>query len=129
MAASPTGAAAVAVAEALKAQGNEAYLAGKLKEALGLYFKAVATDPASPVYRSNRSACLYEMACYAECAKDVDACLELLQQSGGGDGRGDAGKTQALRGKLRRRRALCALYMLGPRSGGEGGGAGRWRQQ
>ncbi len=79
----------------------------------------MAADPASPVYRSNRSACLYEMARYAECAKDVDACLELLQQSGGDDGGGDAGKTQALRGKLRRRRALCALYMLGGRGAEE----------
>ncbi len=123
----------MAEAEALKAQGNEVYLAGKLKEALGLYSKAVAADPASPVYRSNRSACLYEMARYAECAKDVDACLELLQQSGGGDGGGDAGKTQALWGKLRRRRALCALYMLGGRGAEEkedepvgGGSSSEW---
>lgn len=89
-------------AEALKQRGNELYKVGKLEKALGLYSDAVAADQTNPVYASNRSACLFEMGRYDECAKDVEACLRLL----GTDEATDEKSSGALRSKLLRRRAL-----------------------
>lgn len=91
--------------EALKQRGNEAYKAGKLEKALGLYTQAVAADPTNPVYASNRIACLFEPGRYDECAKDVEAGLRLLGPEATDE------KIGALRSKLLRRRALCALYL------------------
>jgi tetratricopeptide (TPR) repeat protein len=65
------------VAAGLKAEGNAAFKAFRLIEALEKYSAAIVAAPAEPVYRANRSAALYEVGRYAECIADVEGALEL----------------------------------------------------
>jgi tetratricopeptide (TPR) repeat protein len=103
-------------AEALKQRGNVAYTAGRLEEARELYSQAVGADPTNAVYRSNRSACLFELGRYVECGEDVAACLELLRLSGAPQ---DDDKAKALRSKLLRRQVMCALLGTGKEADAE----------
>lgn len=57
--------------------------------------------PDQPCVR-NRSACLFALGRYDECAKDIEACLPALASA-------DDEKSAALRVKLLRRRPLCAV--------------------
>lgn len=45
----------VARAEKAKAQGNDAYKAGRYMEAISAYSEAIKHNPANPVYISNRA--------------------------------------------------------------------------
>jgi tetratricopeptide (TPR) repeat protein len=82
----------------LKAQGNEAFKAFKLDEAIELYSAAIAAAPNEPVYRGNRSAALFEAGRYAESLEDTEAAIA---------GNPDA----ALAAKLAIRAAKSALWL------------------
>lgn len=51
-------------AEIYKAEGNYLYREGRLEEACQSYEAAIALEPDLAVYRSNRSACLFELGRY-----------------------------------------------------------------
>jgi tetratricopeptide (TPR) repeat protein len=52
------------LAEAKKAEGNEAYKAKNFQKALELYGQAIAIDETELTYYTNRAACFYEMKQY-----------------------------------------------------------------
>lgn len=61
----------------LKINGNAAFKAFKLTEAIELYSSAVGIAPKEPIYLANRAAAHFEAGHYAECNDDVAAALEL----------------------------------------------------
>lgn len=83
---------------ALKAEGNEAFKAFKLDLAIELYSKAVAAAPHGAVYRSNRSAALFEAGRYAACLRDAEGAVALQP-------------APALEAKLALRAARCCLWL------------------
>jgi tetratricopeptide (TPR) repeat protein len=60
----------------LKAVGNEAFKAFRLDEAVEDYSAAMAAAPDDPVFRSNRSAALFEAGRYTECIADVEGLFQ-----------------------------------------------------
>jgi tetratricopeptide (TPR) repeat protein len=82
----------------LKAQGNTAFKAYRLNEAIELYSAAMARAPADPIFCANRSAALYEQGKYTESLADIDTALSNHPQD-------------ALAGKLALRAARCALWL------------------
>lgn len=82
----------------LKADGNEAFKAFNLDLAIDLYSRAVAAAPHGAVYRSNRSAALFEAGRYAECLADIEAATALQP-------------ADALQAKLALRAARSCLWL------------------
>jgi hypothetical protein len=64
-----------------KLDGNRAFKAFRLEEAIELYSAALAAAPDEPVYISNRSAALFEAGRYAACVADVEAALACQPDS------------------------------------------------
>ena len=62
-------------AEAIKAEGNQFFKAGKYKEAIGKYNEAVAVDPSVPSYWSNMAACHEKLREYEEMAEAGRKCI------------------------------------------------------
>lgn len=81
----------------LKEEGNKAFVAWRLTEAIDLYSQAIAAAPTDAVYYANRSAALYEAGRYSEALKDIEEALAL-------------GTTAKITVKLCTRAARCALW-------------------
>ena len=67
-------------AERVKAQGNAALKNGKLEEAVSFYGQAIALDPTSAVYLSNRSAAHAALHHYEQALADAKAAAALQPQ-------------------------------------------------
>lgn len=72
--------AAKAAAAAEKEKGNVAYKAKRLDEALGHYEAAIGLDGSDVSFRTNKAAVLFEQGCFAACAAECDAALEVARE-------------------------------------------------
>ena len=93
--------AAAAAGEAAKEEGNQSYLAGQFKAALGHYSRAVTLAPLHLLYRLNRAAVLLEMGRTPEA---VAVCKRVIAA-----GRFDAGVLVT----ACRRSTVCACLCVG----------------
>ncbi|GET93010.1 hypothetical protein, conserved [Leishmania tarentolae] len=66
-----------AVAEELKARGNEAFAAKKFEEAVTLYEKAIEEDSTNYIYYNNRAAAYHELKNYAKAIEDANKSIEI----------------------------------------------------
>ncbi|KAI0366579.1 hypothetical protein BV20DRAFT_971757 [Pilatotrama ljubarskyi] len=89
------------VAAALKEEGNKLFKGGELARAVELYTQAEKADPTDPVYPSNLSAALYEIADYAGAVDAVLRAWEKLR------GKADAKPDLVPRLSSRLAKALC----------------------
>jgi Ca2+-binding EF-hand superfamily protein len=89
-----------------KAQGNEAYEAGKLDEAIAAYTKAIKLDESNHVYYSNRSAAHLKKGEASLALDDAESCLEL---SSGEFAKGYSRKAGALQAMKRYKEAAEVL--------------------
>merc|ERR1712166_194604 len=64
-------------AEALKAEGNDAFMDGKMDEALECYTLAIMSDPTLFSAYTNRSAVLHKLGRDADAETDADKAIEL----------------------------------------------------
>ena len=64
-------------AERVKAQGNDALKAGRLKDAATLYGQALALNPTEAVYYSNRSSVLISLQQHDAALRDAHECVRL----------------------------------------------------
>merc|ERR1711865_1096601 len=64
-------------AEALKAEGNDAFMDGKMDEALECYTLAIMSDPTLFSAYTNRSAVLHKLGQDADAETDADKAIEL----------------------------------------------------
>lgn len=65
------------MADALKAQGNAAFAAGKYDEAVSLFSEAIKLDPHNHVLFSNRSAAQASLQHYDKALEDAKQCVSL----------------------------------------------------
>uniref|UniRef100_A0A6U4EFJ5 Uncharacterized protein n=1 Tax=Phaeomonas parva TaxID=124430 RepID=A0A6U4EFJ5_9STRA len=72
---SKTGEGKMAQAAAKKQEGNEAYAAKDFDRAIALYSEAIALDPGSHVYYSNRAAVHHAKGEYTQAESDARECL------------------------------------------------------
>lgn len=66
-----------AEADRIKAQGNAAFGAGRLDEAVRLFGRCIELDPANHIYYSNRAAAHTGRKEYAAAVRDAARCTEL----------------------------------------------------
>jgi stress-induced-phosphoprotein 1 len=71
-------------ANGFKEKGNQALNAGNVKEAVEHYSSAIALDPTSHVYFSNRSAAYCKLEEYEKALEDADECIKLNPKWGKG---------------------------------------------
>ena len=88
-------------AEQLKADGNGAFKAFKLQQAIDLHSQAVAAAPNEAVYLANRSAALFEAGEYAAALSDIERAFQLQPAA-------------SLASKLALRAAKCCIWQQHP---------------
>ena len=66
-----------AEAEKVKSQGNAAFSAGKLEEAVRLFTRCIELDASNHIYYSNRAAAQTGLKNYTAAARDARQCTEL----------------------------------------------------
>ncbi|CZT15456.1 uncharacterized protein RCC_12327 [Ramularia collo-cygni] len=90
---------ATTASQQLRAKGNEAYLAGRVPDAISLYEKAAEAAPDDPAPLSNLSAAFFELGDYNASVKASDHAMAFSE---------DESKRQ----KLYLRKAKSLLYLL-----------------
>ncbi|KAG5467068.1 hypothetical protein LSCM1_01249 [Leishmania martiniquensis] len=66
-----------ALAEELKARGNEAFAAKRFEDAIVLYDKAIEMDSTNFVYYNNRAAAYHELKNYTKAIEDANASIAI----------------------------------------------------
>ncbi|KAG5466538.1 hypothetical protein LSCM4_01690 [Leishmania orientalis] len=66
-----------ALAEELKARGNEAFAAKRFEDAIVLYDKAIEMDSTNFIYYNNRAAAYHELKNYAKAIEDANTSIAI----------------------------------------------------